>query len=374
MAGNGGKPLSYRYYLFLYLIQQFNGERTLSAIFHLLRGKKSSQTIQDSFLFHVEPFFHAIDHLDRRVFDRLASESKQKGWIASVKDSRDQYAPTSEGLLALAHFEKNGSFPSGLSFTENINSESDFWLKIQLVVQTLSELIHWQSAFLPVTRREAVTESVRRFLKNVSMDRCMLADRVFKELHGFLSEIPDEEADIMVSQMSGFGMAGLTVDQLSAALKRDVFECRLLSKSALRRLLHRLAECPEDFPLLCRLQNTSRSTLSATAGKTLRYLNEGLPAEAVAAKRNLSPGTIEDHIVEIALKVPGFSIVRYLPQPVDSLIQEAVLRTKTRQLKTIKELLHDRASYFQIRLALARGAAREEEAADGKSRIRTNGD
>lgn len=372
VSGNGGNPLSYRYYLFLYLIRQFNGERTLSGIFHLLKGKKSAQTIQDSFLFHAEPFFHSIDSMDRRIFNRLTEESRQKEWISPKEGSQDKYVLTSDGHKVLTRLEKTCSFPGGLLFTETVNSETDFWLKLQLAVQTLSELTHRQSAFLPVTRQGAVTESVRRFLKNSALDRCMLAKRVFEELHGFLSGIPKDEADMLVGQMTGFGMAGLTINQLSDCLRRDAFECQLLFKSALRRLLHRMSESPGYFPNLCRLQDARRGTLSATAGQTFRYLKEGMPVKMIAAKRKLSSGTIEDHIVEIALKVPGFSTARYLPEPVNRLIHEAISLTKTRQLKPIKELLHDRASYFQIRLALAQDAAKWGEDAGGKGKTRTN--
>lgn len=364
--------MPYRYFLFLHLIRRFNGERTLSGIFHLLRGKQSAQTIQDSFLFHVEPFFHSFDGMDRRIYDHLSEECKKRGWTVLEGAMKEKCMLTLSGLEALKRFEKNCSFPDGLSFTENINSETDFWLKLQLMVQTLSELAHQRNAFLPVTRQAAVTESVRRFLKNSALDRRMLARSVFEELRRLMVQIPKGEADMLAAQMTGSGMSGLTVDQLSHYFGRDTFECQLLFKSALRRLLHQLAAGPSDFPNLGCFLDRNRGTLSASAGQTFRFLREGLSIETISKKRKLSLGTIEDHVVEIALKIPDFDEAFFLPEQVNRQICEAVSRMKTRQLKPIKELLHDRASYFQIRLALAKDAVRREACADGNRKIRFN--
>ncbi|RYM05372.1 hypothetical protein EWH99_06215 [Sporolactobacillus sp. THM7-7] len=354
--------MPYDEFLLLHLVGRFKGERTLSGIYHLLKGKKSSQTIQDSYLFHVEPFFHSLDGLKRQDYDWLTGKCLKKRWIEEAGNRSGKYRLSESGADRLKALGKTHSFPSGLDFTEHVNEESVFWLKLQLAVQTVSELVHGRKSFFPVTRQALVTESVRVFLRQPSQSPSRLALQMFVELRGLLSLCPREEADILVLQMTGFGMGGLTFHQLSCRFSNDLWICRLLHKSALRRLLHHLSAPDSDYPCLRRLLNEKRGTLSLSAGQTYDYLRQGKSMETIARLRKLSRGTIEDHIVELVLKVPSFDCSPYLPEEVNRSILSAARQAGTYRLKPIKHILQDRVSYFQIRLALAKSAAREGSA------------
>ncbi|WKB37107.1 hypothetical protein QS257_10545 [Terrilactibacillus sp. S3-3] len=150
------------FFFLLYLIDRFNGERSLSGIYHLLRGKRSSQTVQDSFLFHVEPFFHLLDELKRAGIDRLLSECRTRRWLTSPDNIH--FRLSADGKAALLELGKACHFPKGIAFVTYVNGEKLFWLRLQLLVQTLSELIHRQSVFLPMTNQINVTE----FKKNIA--------------------------------------------------------------------------------------------------------------------------------------------------------------------------------------------------------------
>ena len=51
--------------MILFCLHKINGERTIYSIYHLLKGKKSSQTIQDTHLFHLQPFYQTYTNLSR---------------------------------------------------------------------------------------------------------------------------------------------------------------------------------------------------------------------------------------------------------------------------------------------------------------------
>lgn len=49
-------------YTLLYCLKQLNGERTVSSIYYLLKGKRSSQTLQDGNMFQISFCLGFISH------------------------------------------------------------------------------------------------------------------------------------------------------------------------------------------------------------------------------------------------------------------------------------------------------------------------
>ncbi|KPD00884.1 hypothetical protein LR69_00966 [Geobacillus sp. BCO2] len=80
--------------------------------------------------------------------------------------------------------------------------------------------------------------------------------------------------------------------------------------------------------------------------------------EAIAEIRRLKRSTIEDHIVEIAANVPGFSIAPFVDDEKAAAIRAAAQALRTRKLKEIREALDGKVSYFEIRLVLAKEVGR----------------
>lgn len=345
--------------LILYLINQFRGERTVSGIYHLLKGKKSSQSVQDSYLFHVKPFFHSCDDLDRPSFQTLIKHLIVRGWIQAAESEQMHFILSTEGERLLNRFDLNRLIPDGLCFTDQVNDEGNFWLKLQLLVQTISALQYHQRAFLPITWQPSVTESVRKRIMRVSLNRDQLASQLHHELHQLLLSVPLLEADIFTAQLTGFRMTGLTISQIADTIGKDPFECRILFKSALRRIMKEAAEHKTRYPFIAGLMKQTTSTLSITAGETLHLLKMGLSLQQVAKRRNLSLSTIEDHLVEITLKDRNFNTSDFLSHELEQQIAEITNQLNTRQLKAIKNQLHDEVSYLQIRLALAKNAVQK---------------
>lgn len=154
-------------------------------------------------------------------------------------------------------------------------------------------------------------------------------------------------------------MTGLTISQIADTIGKDPFECRILFKSALRRIMKEAAEHKTRYPFIAGLMKQTTSTLSITAGETLHLLKMGLSLQQVAKRRNLSLSTIEDHLVEITLKDRNFNTSDFLSHELEQQIAEITNQLNTRQLKAIKNQLHDEVSYLQIRLALAKNAVQK---------------
>ncbi len=64
--GDDKMELTFLQTMILFCLQKINGERTIYSIYHLLKGKKSSQTIQDTHLFHLQPLFQTEYELESK--------------------------------------------------------------------------------------------------------------------------------------------------------------------------------------------------------------------------------------------------------------------------------------------------------------------
>ncbi|WP_157800267.1 helix-turn-helix domain-containing protein [Sporolactobacillus pectinivorans] len=354
--------MSFRYFLILQVIGRIKGERTLSGLIHILKGRQSVQTIQDCTLFHIEPLYHVLETVAREQLENLANECRDRGWIIALKGEQEKYILTPSGKCTLSQLAQKYSFPKALSYTENITIETEFWLKLQLLVQTLSELLHGSRSFLPVTRRTSVTEGVRKFIFEFHANRKTLAAGLHQELYCLFEKMPQSDATLLSAQLSGHSMPGLTLTQLSVLFNRDWYQFMIDSKSAFRCLMHQICFSPSLFPILECLMDKKPNGLSHSAEETYRCLREGLTIEELSVKRQLSKGTIEDHIIEMTLKIPEFNVSLFLTDSMNRLIIGTASQLQTKQLKPIKNVLNDQADYFQIRLALARDAMRERGA------------
>ena len=96
--------------------------------------------------------------------------------------------------------------------------------------------------------------------------------------------------------------------------------------------------------------------LTASTNSTAQLYRAGRTLEEISHIRRLKMSTIEDHIVELAMNEPNFSIEPFVTNEEQKQILDAVENYDTKRLKTLKELL-PQLSYFQLRLTLAKGAS-----------------
>lgn len=97
-----------------------------------------------------------------------------------------------------------------------------------------------------------------------------------------------------------------------------------------------------------------KRVLTTSTHKTLELVQKGFSIDQIAHIRSLKKATIEDHIVELSIHEPSFSIEPYVSSEEQQAIHEIAFQLQTNKLKLIKENLEHPFTYFQIRLALTR--------------------
>jgi len=347
-------PLQYFDAMVLYCLARLKGERTIYSIYHLFKGKRSAQTIQDAHLFSLSALFHSFGTLERKDLEWVVSKLLQLNLIRELSGQR--YSLTNEGNRYLDSMLEEAPLPIHLDGIKYNQLGRRFWERLSLLVQVCSYISRNDSSYIPIQKGRDAQQWIKSLFKNLSThDRGLLPANLLKELKKVLKEGKGIRPDILVLRLSGYRDAGLTTNQVARTLEMDELYCHLEFLGVLHYLCKTLAENPEKYPLLTLLAGDAgeERSLTQSAKQTFKFLKEGLSIESIAAVRGLKTSTIEDHIVEIALNIPDFSIEPFVTEAELERIIELSSDNATKQLRVLKEKAGG-ISYFKIRLILAK--------------------
>ncbi|MFB1050464.1 helix-turn-helix domain-containing protein [Paraliobacillus sp. JSM ZJ581] len=327
-------------------------ERTTASVYHLLKGKRSSQTIQDANIYQLSSYFGILKHLNRSVFEQAIVALKEKE-LLTIKENNIA-VPTIKGVRYLVSHKNQ--FPIGFFNGMEFSSEIDaFYTKLQLAIQTYSNVANDNHQFIPITDDRLIQEFVKKhYHYHISNLDGWLYD-VYQELLRFLDQLPSEQAQLFVDRLSGYNKIGLSLNQLAYKNSMSTTDVSLNLTCILHQLYAYLKTESNRTLQLSRFVSANRQTLVITqsAQQTNQWLLKGFSIAQIAKIRKLKLSTIEDHIIEIAYADPQFNLSLFIDDPTYDTISTAIKQTNTTKLKEIKEMLNDKYNYFQIRLVLA---------------------
>jgi len=337
--------------ILLAILYKLNNERTVNAAYHLLRGKRSGQTIQDVGMFKLYPYFGMLRKLPRQKFEQEV-EQLIKGNFMTV-DEKGYFTLTDMGEqqakeLQLPYFD-------GWHYRGN---EHVFFARLSLIVQSLSNQTAGVRAFIPTQRNEQIQAWCRHFLRHTKYQSNPIQQPLYEEIVASLqqSSTTTLQKTLLMSRLTGVGVAGVPWQQLSFQYEMSEIDCQLQFVSALHRWLDVITSSPQQYRYLVKLAENIRvdNVLTGSAYQTAQLYYQGHSIEQICMLRNLKKSTIEDHIVELAMNEPSFDITPFVTCEDQQLVHTAVEDYATRKLRVLHEVL-PHLTYFQIRLALAKG-------------------
>jgi uncharacterized protein YpbB len=345
--------LCYLQLMILVCLRQFNGERSLSAVYHLLKGKKSSQTLQDCKWFQLDSLFGVLKDIEKNDVQKAFRELQEKRWIERINERH--YKLSEIGKKGLDEWITCSPLPAHLNGLKYHQQTSVFWYRLSLVIQTLSNLIH-QRKFEPILRHEETLSWVKRFFLSKKRGIYELGETLYQELYSILSVLPAEDATIFLLRLTSYERVGWTNEQISIFLEKDRYYVQLVFQHVLHYIIATVEKDSKRFSVLYELLKdlSTPIPLTVSARKTYEWLQKGKSIDQIARIRGLKRSTIEDHLVEIAANVSGFTIEPFVDKGKINKIIETSKRLQTKQLKKIMEALGGAVSYFEIRLVLAK--------------------
>ncbi|MEH7176717.1 helix-turn-helix domain-containing protein [Neobacillus vireti] len=335
--------------IILYCLKQLNGERTIYSIFHLLNGKKSSQTLQDAHFFSLKKYFRILEPLTRDNFDQIFNTILEKKLVETCGEQRFLLTTAGEDYLL------NYPQPHYINGWKYQPYTLLVWERLSLLIQVTSNFTFQETKYIPIQKNTEVHNWLKNFLKSCSIPKKNLGKILYTELMYCLEQAKDINPAVLVFRFTGYQQIGFTSTQAARMLNKDSVQYHLEFINILHYLIQIVENDPTRFKVLSSLiMNLEQSnSLTLSSRKTWLLLNQGFSLEEIASIRNLKISTIEDHLVEFALNIKDFSINKFVEEEIQMKILEISREKVTKQLKVIRNSLKT-ASYFQIRLVLAK--------------------
>lgn len=333
--------------ILLDIFLKLNNERTVSSAYHLLRGKRSGQTIQDVGIFSLHVYFSVLPKLSRQRFDEFVGQLVEAGYL-QVQET-GYYTLTAKGIA-----QARQGVPCTFDGWHYRGNEHIFYGRLSLIVQVLSYQSAQIKAFIPIQRDESIQSFVRQFLMRHQYQSGALQVILLQEITNSLEAlaVTEEQRQLVIQRLTGVDLPGFTWQQLAYQAGRTEMDMQLLYISALHQWLQHISHYPylADIAQGLRIQ----MPLTDSASQTAKLFAQGFSLEQIAYKRNLKQSTIEDHFVEMAMNDAAFPIGHFIQQEELMQVQQAILTQRTKKLKVLREVL-PHLSYFQLRLALTKG-------------------
>lgn len=338
--------------LLLLCLQRIQSQRTVSSIYHLLKGKKSIQTIQDSYLFKISNLFGVYPTLNRNEFDREILTLERKQYIKT--NGQENIATlTEDGLDYLEVLESNFSplYFNGLK----LEREPEKLLQIiYLLTQTTSYLATKQNRFLPIIDDVDTQKVVKQYIKgtNLSMEETLA--KIHDDLIKALTIFSPNVSELIVDTFTTPRQTGQTSFQLADKYKMSVQDIHL----HIHHFAHYIYQQYTSGRLFQYLtfvysREQESTVLTSSAKQTLTLFKKGFGISDIAHLRKLKTATIEDHIIELIYAVDKFDWQRFITKDMFQMIRNVIEDKQTVKLKILKNSLPEDITYFQIKLGLA---------------------
>lgn len=341
----------YFHFLILYLIEKFKGDRSTSAVFHLLRGKRTAQTIQDGYTYGVHPYFNGLHTLAREEMDVVVNGLHKQGFVEEM--GLNQCVLTPLGSIELARLQQIYELPEGLNGWQAGSNSDRFWLRLSLTIQVLSHLVHRDKHYVTITQNIEIQEWVKQFLFLTPYPKTEISRVLYQELISLLQSRPPLQQTLFTHRLSGFQKEGVTFEQLAFSLKKEKVELLIHLKAAIDSCVLKLQNERRDYPILSQMLDTQQhNKMTQSAKETFKWFKKGYSLEAIALRRRLKESTIQDHFIEMARVEPQKMAEQFLPEDLEDLILTVLDHNPTRRLSELKKVLPEEVSYFQLRLAL----------------------
>ncbi|WP_099222277.1 helix-turn-helix domain-containing protein [Listeria costaricensis] len=322
----------------IYLMQLLNhikAVRKLPLIYALMTGKRTGQAVQEAHLFKMKHLFGLTPKLKEAEFFACVDRLAEQGWVRvseagciSVRETADE------------RFER----PDWQGFLIQKRAHN-FFLRLLLASQVISQRQHGRVHYLPAVRDKAVQFHIKEWLRG--SQNFQLTERLREELVNWLGHSEIKYPELVAFRLSGGEWIGLTEEQLYERCGLSYWDGYFEWLYA----IHFLFQHQADFPILQSLMPAPELAMTSSGTATFLQMNEVAGIEQLAGLRHLKQSTIEDHLVEIQATFPGKNF-EGLP---DQAVCQEIAQGSFTSLKEIKTHYPD-LSYFEIRMAVVKGA------------------
>ncbi|GGF09123.1 hypothetical protein GCM10010954_04450 [Halobacillus andaensis] len=336
--------------ILLKCILSLKGERSISGIYHLIQGKRSSQTLQDARIYEIDRFFGVYPQLNKAQVNRVMDQMVNKGWIEINEEGLPAIKDAGMNYLASSFINKKHYF-NGMVYHRHVTI---FEKRLRLLIQTVTCTQMNNLSFLPIEDDANIQKWVKiKYKEHRPKD---LVKALFQEVYELLLTVREKEAELFTARLTGGNLTGRTREQLALRYQMLKENVDLNIRHTWFYMFQQVINNPRSFPALfiCMEGLQANDLITDSAKQTYEWLRRGYELEEICKKRRLKMSTIQDHVVEAALVMPTFDITPFISVENQETIGRMQAALKTNKLKNLYESLNRKYTYFELRLVLAR--------------------
>ncbi|WP_167751334.1 helix-turn-helix domain-containing protein [Lentibacillus salicampi] len=339
-------------YIVISCCSRFRDGRSISAVYHLLKGKRSIQTVQDSHIYQLNHFYGIYPTLQKQDFDEQIHKLVDDSLLVLNNDNTAALTDSGQHLL---HRQANHGIVHYFNGMDYYQKAPVFLERLLLLIQTVTNSAENNFQFIPVIDKPIITNWVKKQYHQLRHHQAVFRSQLYKELYQLLQCCSETEANIFVDSLSGYNHYGMSSFQIADSYGLKRVDIPLVKTAMIHQMLSIITRNTTAYPIFARFFHDlpQASGITNSASKTKELLDKQYSAEEIAARRHLRLNTIYDHVVEIALYEDEFPLEQYVTTDKQSEILAAVNDTSSYKLKDIKWKVSETISYFQIRLVLA---------------------
>ncbi|BAC13771.1 helix-turn-helix domain-containing protein [Oceanobacillus iheyensis] len=345
--------------IILFCFENIQVERSASSIYHLLTAKKSIQTVQDAYLYRIDTFYGILPSLSKEAYNKKVAQLQHYQYLTQIKENYYEITYKGKEFVNTQKYQLEGFH--GIKYHHLAHPFMD---RLLLLIQTLSNTYLRNYSFIPTTDNWFAERFVKRNFQLYKDNLDNIQTQLYQELHQQLLLLNETEASIFVDRLSGYKYFGASIEQLSQKYELEHHDVELLLSKITMQFLHNIHTKLDKYKVMQAISEdlqVNHTTLSGSATKTYTLLKKGYQIEDIVRIRNLKVNTIQDHIVEIAIRDHQFPIYDFVNRETVKTIFTAMKKSNTFRLREIKQSVDTNISYFEIRLTLTLlGTNREE--------------
>lgn len=150
-------------YLLLYGLKQLKGQRSTASLYHIISGRRSTQTIQDAHFYQMTQFYSIYQKLKRVEFDQAISNLIDQGDL--IIDDAGVATLTLKGERILKEWQQP-KIIKAFTGIESANKAKVFSDRLALTIQTFANLSVENNQFQPINEDLAIQQWVKSYYQS----------------------------------------------------------------------------------------------------------------------------------------------------------------------------------------------------------------
>ncbi|WP_223877167.1 helix-turn-helix domain-containing protein [Lactiplantibacillus pingfangensis] len=291
-----------------YLLLLFTtAPRRPKALFNVLRGKRTVSTLFAGLTTDSLSLLGSCHGIPLVSFERATEQLVSDGWLKTTQPGYLQL--TIAGAAAQQRLKDTLYLPTAW---ENYQAADvrQFTAASQLALQVVSEAVHQQRRYYPITTDRHIQWQVKQWFRQWQSPT--LGQQIQQELTAFLQTQTTELATVFSGSLTGFNFPGQTEQQLATQLDRQPLEIVVMRKDLSCHWVAWLKQQPTT-PLAALLRPLLKVTpVSSSAWQTYQDYRASQNLTLVAQRRKLKLSTVREHLLEVAILWPEFPAAELL--------------------------------------------------------------